>query len=377
VTLDASASAPNGCPVPLEYQFRDGATVLQPWSTIPTYGPIAPGASTTYTVDVRCTASPGCATSASQTFELVPFPGPSLGALAPVCAGSTVTLDAASSAPNGCPVPLEYQFRDGATILQPWSTTPTYGPIVPGASTTYTVDVRCTASPGCMTGASQPLTVVPVPTAVAGPDATVCFNDPLTLTGSGSAAPGCAGGPLYEWRRGITVVKPASPSPTYDPPTGALGTIVYTLVVACSSLPGCQASDDVSVTVKTCTMAVHFDAFDALRDPSAAEPRVTVTWLTSLEEGTNYFVVERAAAAGGPFAPVGLPVAARGPGFPYRFADPDASPGELPWYRVVEITSEGRGDETPAFRARADGAQPAASGAARGRGGARDPGRSR
>ena len=80
--------------------------------------------------------------------------------MAPLCdAEHPITLDASLTAAGGCSTALEFQFRDGATILQAWSASPTYGPFVP-LLRTYSVDVRCSGQ-SCVSSASVNITLDP------------------------------------------------------------------------------------------------------------------------------------------------------------------------------------------------------------------------
>ena len=145
---------------------------------------------------------------------------------------------------------------------------------------------------------------VATPAAAAGPDRLLCPGEPVLLDASASAFPGCPVPPLYEWSVGPLVVRPAAPDPTYIPPTGAVGSTTYTVAVTCPALPGCAASDDVIVRVASCTLAVRFDHYEAV----SRERDVRISWSTLEENGTNFFVVERATAASGPFVAL-VPVA--------------------------------------------------------------------
>jgi hypothetical protein len=72
VDLDASGSAPNGCPGALEYQFSDASGLLRAWGSAATFGPLFPTVTTTYTAEVRCAPAPGCVASTTQTVTVDP-----------------------------------------------------------------------------------------------------------------------------------------------------------------------------------------------------------------------------------------------------------------------------------------------------------------
>jgi hypothetical protein len=305
----------------------------------------------TFTYDWKVTDLGGNSTTCSATVEVIDRPTASVAAAGPLCAGDTFVLDASGSDPRSCPVPLEVQFRDGAQVLQPWGTATTFGPVTATETTTYDVDVRCRSFADCPASAATTVVVVPLPLAEAGPDPSVCRFEVLNLAGGASSGPDCPGGLLYEWRDGATVVRPAGPDPTWAPPTDVPGSTVYTLEVRCAQAPGCAATDQVTVEVRLCPLAVTFDRFAA----RARGDRVEVSWRTAAEEGTDLFLVERAPGPGGPFTRVGG-VPAHGPGIDYAFLDPLEASAPLPWYRIVEYLGGGRGDSTPAFRAAADDA---------------------
>ena len=243
-------------------------------------------------------------------------------------------------------------------MLQAWGPAATYGPITPATSGTWSVDVRCTATPDCENATSVNVTVVAVPTAAAGPDQNLCKDKVITLSGSASSGPGCPGGLLYEWRQGTTVVRAASTSPDWQPPTGATGSITYTLVVSCAALPACTTRDDVAVTLRSCTLAVEFESVDA---EVAAGGAVTLRFRTVSERDTIAFTTERAPSAAGPWTAVGAALEARGSGSAYTTVDPapgTAPRGAQPWYRVIEWTAAGPGDVSPAVQAHEPGSTP-------------------
>lgn len=290
---------------------------------------------------------------------------------APICAGGTAVLDASASIACG-PSGLEYQWLEGTTPICPWSAVPTCA-IAPLATTTYTLAVRCVGTT-CEAGDDVVVEVADPPIANAGADASVCELTPVLLSAVGSAGSGCAGGMVYEWRDGATVVRPWSPDPTFVPPTTTVATTTYTVVVACAVpvAADCTTSDDVTVAVRSCPLAVRFEAFAArwIDDASSGVARsVGITWRTAFETDIVLFAVERAPTAHGPFEQLPPLTAPHGAGMPYEVIDASPPPG-TPWYRVVEHTTSGRGEATPALQvqdpARKNGARSA--GRRRGRG---------
>jgi len=302
---------------------------------------------------------------AQSNVDLVGGPVADAGPDVQICAGNTAALDGSGSLPCDASG-LEYRWLEGAIVVPgcDWSLTPTCD-VAPAVTTTYTLEVSCLGLPAaCTTFDTVTIIVesIPVPTADAGAGASVCEMQPVTLDASGSTDPGCPGGLVYEWRDGATVVRPADPDPTWSPPTAIAGTATYTVMVSCAGPPGCEASNDVTVEVRACALAVRFDVYRAVVQRDGG---VLVTWRTLEEDGTLGFVVERVVTADGSFVAAGDHEAG-GPGFRYEVRDTDVAKGAHAWYRIVELTSRGRGDATPAFRpARTD-----ESGASRTRGAA-------
>lgn len=335
ISLDASLSDPNGCTTGLEYQFSDGGTVLQPWSGSSTYGPLAPAATTTYTVEVRCGS---CATTTQTTVTVEPRPIAEVRGITLVCVADTTTLDGGGSI--GCPGAMEYRWLDAATPVCNWSTTPTCD-VTPAVPTTYTLEVRCQGGI-CPATTTIAVDVAPRPVAAVSPDQNVCAPGPVQLDASTSNTTGCPGGPLYEWWQGATQVRAASPVATYAPPATAPGTFTYTVVVSCAGLPGCDDQVNVDVTVRDCSLAVRFDSVSATR---VDRGHVAIEWTTSSEIGSVLFAVERATSPSGPFTLIAT-TPALGGGTRYALTDEVESATAPLWYRVVEHTVDGRGDES-------------------------------
>lgn len=174
----------------------------------------SPAATTTYTVtgtDVN-----GC--TATETITVTVHPLPLLNASAnpdPLCAGSTVTLDATGA---------------DSYVWAPISASGNSVTDVPASSMTYTVtgtDVN-----GCTNTATVPVTVFTAPTVVASADfTTVCSGSPVELTGSGAST--------YEWNPGTISGSPVTVTPS--------GNTTYTVVG--TDADGCTASDMITITV--------------------------------------------------------------------------------------------------------------------------------
>ena len=177
-------------------------------------------------------------------------------------------------------------------------------------------------------------------TARAGADVIVCERTPVVLDASASRVPDCPGGLQYIWRQGATLVRSASPVATYVPPTSLAGVTSYEVDVSCASSASCPVTDSVTVTVRSCTLAVTFERVVV----RGCDGGVEVEWVTVSETDTLGFTVEGAAEPGGPFLPVGE-LGASGAGNVYRLA---VANSETLWYRVVEHTANGRGDVSAA-----------------------------
>lgn len=77
---------------------------------------------------------------------------------------------------------------------------------------------------------------------------------------------------------------------------------------------------------------------------------VVIEWTTLMEIDTLGFYVEKSLESVQDFNPVpGGMVSARFPGYTYTYLDTDFTPGQTPYYRVVELTPEGENDRTPVF----------------------------
>jgi hypothetical protein len=127
VELSAANSTANRClDGTLQFQFRIGSTVIQPWSDKPDLID-APTATTTYTVDVRCSTLLSCADSESLTVTVECPSSGNLGGFPNV----TAILD---TVPN----PDQLRLTWGQTISYNFakgllSTLPTYSTAPPGA----------------------------------------------------------------------------------------------------------------------------------------------------------------------------------------------------------------------------------------------------
>lgn len=185
-------------------------------------------------VDFACTvACPfGAVASASGSTDL--------------CEGETTTLLAAVT---GCTAPTFQWLRDGVPLAGANGMSYAVPGTVAAGEYRYSVEVGCSASPGCV------VRTPPVVVSIAGVVAVVstpsplelCSDLPVSLDGSGSAVAHCAGGPIFQWRLNGSPIVGAS-SPILGLPPGAIASGVHqvTLEVSCASSPRCA---EVSVPV--------------------------------------------------------------------------------------------------------------------------------
>ncbi len=210
---------------------------------------VTPASSTTYTVTV--TGSNGCTSTVQTSVGVNATPTANAGADATICNGVSTTLTASGS---GAPSPYTYLWSNGALTASQ--------SVSPAATTTYTVSV--TSANGCFATDQKVVLVLPCieicnngldddgdgladcadsdcgPSANAGTDISICpGNTALLSVGvTGGSAPY-----IYTWNNGIG--------------TGAIKTVTplvsTTYTVTVTSASGCTTTDQVVVTVNTCT----------------------------------------------------------------------------------------------------------------------------
>ena len=79
------------------------------------------------------------------------------------CGGGVDTVN--FTVAGSCAGNFEYQILDGATVVQPWNTTPVYY-ASPATTTTFTVEVRCTTCPSTVVSDTFLIEVITAPTIV-------------------------------------------------------------------------------------------------------------------------------------------------------------------------------------------------------------------
>ena len=170
---------------------------------------VPPVGSTTYTV--TGTAS-GCTATDAVIIIVNPTPSVNAGPDQSVCSGENVTLTAAGSA-------LTYSWSNSVTDATPF---------VPVSTLTYTL--TGTGTGGCTATDQVQVIVNPIPAVNAGADQIVCSGTAVTLNASGADT--------YTWDNGATQGVAFTP---------VVGSVTYS--VTGTTLAGCQASDEINVTV--------------------------------------------------------------------------------------------------------------------------------
>lgn len=116
---------------------------------------------------------------------------------ATICNGSSVTLTAGTYSGGSCTGNWEYHWRIGGTTVRDWSTTETYTPS-PSSTTTYTLDMRCSACSGTYTSDDVTVAVNQPPSGTATPAANyVGLGLSTTISVSGSYSS------IVRWERRI------------------------------------------------------------------------------------------------------------------------------------------------------------------------------
>lgn len=215
------------------------------WSTGDSSRSVAVRASGTYTVLVENSFT-GCANRETIQAVLTPKPNVSAGQSASFCAG-TLPVQLTGNTPAG-------GTWSGLNIDPAGTITPL--PTLVGTTITAVYSVT---QNGCDNSAARAVSVKPVPTVTAGPDATFCDNAPVPVVASGS--PGSA----FRWSNG-TLGSRLQP--------GASGNYIVT-----ANLDGCERSDTLSVVV----------------NPS---PRISLPGRVPLCEGSNESTVLTAVGSG-------------------------------------------------------------------------------
>ena len=176
-------------------------------------------AQTTFTV--VATNATGCSATVNKTIYI--HPTPVLNTVVnptTICAGDTAIVTVTGA--TNCTWTGTYLFANAANDT-----------IWVAPTTTETYSVSATASNGCVGTQTATVNVNALPTAVAGPDETICVGGSVTLNASGGIA--------YSWSpaTGLSASNVNNPTVTIN------NTLTYTLEVTDAN--GCKNTDDITV----------------------------------------------------------------------------------------------------------------------------------
>jgi len=185
-----------------------------------------------HVVTLTITTVGGCTDVRPRNIHIYPIPDLAFTTQASgVCLGTMATINNTSSTFNGAINSWFWDFGDGTTDN---SANPSHLYTNPG---TYTITLIGSTSHGCLDTISQPFTVYPLPTASAGPNATICVGQTASLTASGGVS--------YLWNTGST-----SQNIQVTPTTST------TYYVTVTDVNGCTDTDSVNVTVNPLPVAI-------------------------------------------------------------------------------------------------------------------------
>lgn len=206
----------------------------------------------TYNVTLTTTSSTGC--TSTVTNQVTVNEGATAGFTATnVCIGNTTNfINTTSSNATS----WSWNFGDGNTSTSQ-TVSNTYA--APG---TYTVTITTQTANGCISIASNPVTVYPLPTINAGQDITICLGQSTTLSASG--------GTSYVWTPTLTNGQAVSPTQT------------TTYAVVGTDSNGCENTSDVTVTVIPSPIA-SFTANEVTGGPGTE-----FTFTNTSSNATNY-----------------------------------------------------------------------------------------
>jgi PKD repeat protein len=154
-----------------------------------------------------------------------------------LCAGQCLSFTDGST---GSPTSWSWTFAGGSITS---STLQNPGSVCWSSPGTYTISLQVCSSAGCNTS-TQTITVS-IALANAGPDATVCNGQSLTLNGGG--------GSTYSWLPATDLSCTTCASPVSSP----LNSITYTLTV--TDAAGCTDTDEVTLTVSSAAADAGMD----------------------------------------------------------------------------------------------------------------------
>jgi gliding motility-associated-like protein len=217
------------------YNWYDAATsgnLVQVNST--SYNTPVLNSTTTYYVS-QVNNFTGCATHTTPvTVTVTAAPAVNAGINRSICSGSNLVLSGTSASNYTV---LNWTKSGTGTFTNNGTLTPTYTPSAADISAgSVTLTLNATGSAPCGTfNDDMVLTIVPIPTANAGTDATICNGSSTTMSASG--------GTSYAWSPSTGLSATNISNPVANPTTATNYTVTVT------NAGGCSAIDNVTVNV--------------------------------------------------------------------------------------------------------------------------------
>ncbi len=168
-SIEIGNEAKGGTP-PYEYKWTPESNLSSSKEAVVTASPLE---TTKYHLEI--TDANGCQAYDSIEVEVYPLPEAFAGSDTIVCAGTPVLIG--SEANSGTP-PYEYSWEPVNDLENPDDATPV---ATPSKTTKYILTV--TDSNGCTAVDSVIIEITPIPTAVAGPDITICYGESVKIGG--------------------------------------------------------------------------------------------------------------------------------------------------------------------------------------------------
>jgi gliding motility-associated-like protein len=216
------------------WNFGDGSTT--------TGNPVSHTYSSAGNFDVELTiTAEGCTETTIIPVTIDPVPVVNLGPDLDICSGESVQLNSPNSLGSGT-----YSWSPTTALSNAAAPSPTCS-----ASSTTQYTLTYTSNNNCSASDNVTVNVNPPPIANAGADQTMCENSNAQLQASG--------GVTYSWAPSTGLSDPNISNPSASPTS----TITYTVTVTDAN--GCEATDDVTITV------VQAPSLDAGMDETICE----------------------------------------------------------------------------------------------------------
>ncbi len=201
----------------------------------------------TYILTVNNPAT-GCSKKDTVKVTVNPLPTTliiSLNGANPFCQGSGTTLSVSNITPN-----INYQWwRSTTAVTNNNAANTTYPPILSGNHKVIATDANGCVKASGWTG----VTVNPLPTALAGPDKTICAGSPVAIGNTNNVAWS------YDWSPGIGLSDSAASNPTAFPSD----TTQYILIVK-NNTTQCAKKDTINVLTKPLPLAPDIELTNPL-----------------------------------------------------------------------------------------------------------------